>query len=117
MTSATSDRNETLRLIRGIENGNLLTVDAYQIATNRDPVLVYFALRYIRERYPASHPNSTGVLARLVELTKTYPDVMELSRKGEKDVMREWFDDTHTVREFFGKEEEFVDLIVDKLEG
>lgn len=117
MSSATSDRNETLRLIRGIENGNLPPNDAHQIASKRDPVLVYFALRYLRERHPPSNPSSSGVVQRLVELTSTYPDVMELAKKGEKDVMREWFDDTHTIREFFGKEDEFVDLIVDKLEG
>lgn len=117
MSSATSERNETLRLIRGIENGNLPFNDAYQIASKLDPVLVYFAMRYLRERHPPTNPASSGVVERLVELTSTYADLVQLARKGEKDVMREWFDDTHTVREFFDREQEFVDLIVDKLEG
>lgn len=115
--SVTSDRNETVRLLRGLEDGTLKSQDAYQIASKRDPIMLYFVLRYLREKHPASSPQSTGVNQRLLELSGTYPDVVAMAKKGEKDAMREWFDDTYAMREFFSDSEKFVDLIIDKLEG
>lgn len=108
---------ESLRLLMGIENGTLTAADASNVAAGRDPVIVYFVLRYLREKYPPSSPTSQGVTTRLVELTGTYDQVIKASKKGEKDSIREWFDDTYAMREFFDKPEELVELLVEKIEG
>jgi hypothetical protein len=110
-------KREGVRLLSGIENGTLSTADAYNVAEKLDPVLVYFTLRYLREKYPASSPSAEGVSRRLVELTSTYDDLVKRSKEGEKDSLREWFDDTYNLREFFDKPEELVELLVEKIEG
>ncbi len=117
MSDINNEKREGLRLLQGIENGNLSAADAFNIADKRDPVLVYFVMRYLREKYPAANGNSQGVITRLVEITSTYSDLVKKTKTAEKDPMREWFDDTYAMREFFGKEGEFVELIVEKLEG
>jgi hypothetical protein len=115
--STNMEVREGLRLLTGLENGSLSVADAYTIVDKRDPVLVYFILRYLREKYPASKPTSQGVLQRVVELTSTYDDVVKMTKKGEQDSMREWFDDAYSMREYFDKSDELVEMIVDKLES
>jgi hypothetical protein len=110
-------KREGLRFLQGIENGNLTAADAYNIADGIDPVLVYFTLRYLREKYPASAAASAGVSRRLVELTSTYDDVVKLSKQGERDPLREWFDDTYDVRDYFDDAAGLIDMLVEKIEG
>jgi len=108
---------EGLRLLNGIENGTLSASDAYTIADQRDPTLVYFVFRYLREKYAPGRPESAGVLKRLLELTGTYDDLMKKTKAAEKDPLKEWFDDSHNMREFFASPDGFVQMIVDKIEG
>ena len=115
--SIEQEKRDGLRLLLGLENGTLNTADAFNVADKRDPVLVYFILRYLREKYPAGTPSSQGVLTRILELTSTYSDLVKKAKAAEKDPMREWFDDTYSMREYFDNGEEFVEMIVDKLEG
>jgi hypothetical protein len=112
-----NEGREGKRMLSGLEMGKLSVADVYNIADELDPVLVYFVLRYLREKYPPGNPASQGVMERLLELTKTYDDVVKASKQGEKDSMREWFDDTHSMHEFFGDSDAFVDMIVEKLES
>jgi hypothetical protein len=111
------EKREGLRLLTGLENGNLNTADAFNVADQRDPVIVYFVLRYLREKYPATQPAGAGVTRRLVELTTTYDGVVAKAKQGEKDSITEWFDDTYTLHEFFDKPEELMELIIEKIEG
>jgi hypothetical protein len=110
-------KREALRLLNGIEQGTLSSADAFNVADKQDPLLVYFVIRYLREKYPAGQPTSQGVTQRLIELTSTYESITKNMKKAEKDSLREWFDDTYNMREFFGKPDEFVDMIVEKIEG
>ncbi len=111
------EHSESLRLLSGLENGTLDAADAYNIAKERDPVLLYFILRFLRENYPPSSPQSKGVIERLVELTGTYTDLVAMAKEGERDPMREWFDDGYTTQQFRANSEEYLTLIVDKFEG
>jgi hypothetical protein len=111
------EKRESLRLLKGIENGTMTTADAANVADKRDPVIIYFVLRYLREKYPTRDPASQGVTSRLLELTSTYDNLIKASKKGEKDSITEWFDETYAVREFFDKPEELVDMLVEKIEG
>ena len=111
------EKREGLRLLNGLENGTLTASDAFNIADKRDPVIVYFVMRYLREKYPPTSPASLGVKQRLVELTSTYDGLVSKAKKGEKDCIREWFDDSYELKKFFDKPEELIDLLVDKIEG
>ena len=111
------EKREGLRLLNGLENGTLTAADAFNIADKRDPVILYFVLRYLREKYPATAPSSTGVKQRLVELTGTYDSLVSKSKQGEKDCIREWFDDSFELKKFFDKPGDLIELLVDKIEG
>lgn len=108
---------EGLRLLKGLEEGTITAADAYTVADKQDPVLVYFVLRFLREKYPASNPQSEGVTRRLLELTQTYPDVVKMSQAGEDDVITDWFNENYSVGEFYDDQEQFVSMIVEKIEG
>lgn len=111
------EKKEGLRLLSGLENGTLSTADAFNIAEKRDPLLLYFILRYLREKYPATNTASQGVLERIVSLTSTYTDLVKKTKSAESDPVREWFDDAYTMRQYFDKSGEFVEMIVEKIEG
>lgn len=114
-----SQIREGVRFIIGIEDGNLPVADCYMICENLDPVLVSLMVQYIRRKCarPSARETGGGGLSRLLELTSTYPDLVTEIRKGEKDSMFQWFEDSHQYQEFFHDPEAFVHLIVEKLEG
>jgi hypothetical protein len=100
-----------------IENGTSNAATIYKTASELDPVSVYFIFRYIREIYTPTNPSATGVMERMVELTRTYDDLVRMTKKAEKDPIREWFDDTYRIKDFHGKPHELIELIVEKIEG
>ena len=112
-----SEKQESLRLLNGLESGSLSTADAYNIADKRDPLIVYYVLRYLREKYPSSAPASSGVVGRLLELTKTYDKLVKKAKDGENDSLREWFDDTYDLKAFFNQPEKLVETLMEKIEG
>ncbi len=112
-----SSRSQMIRVIHGIENGTLSSADAYNILKDTDPVLVYFTLRFLKEKFGSDHQQAQPVRERLIELTSTYDDLRKILKLGEADSMREWFDDSHSIREFTKDSEGYIDLIIDKLDG
>lgn len=110
-------RNDFLRFIVGIENGTSDHEKLAKLAGTLDPVLIFFALRYIREKYPVGDPRGSGVTERLVELTTNHPQLIKASKKGATDSLVEWFDDTYTLRTYFTDLEGFADLIVEKFDS
>jgi hypothetical protein len=108
---------EGLRLLKGLEEGNLSAADAFNIAEKRDPVLVFFVLRFLRDKYPAANPSSEGVVRRVLELTSTYPAIVAMSKKGEADVITEWFNDSYAMAEFYEDQAGLMAMIVEKIEG
>lgn len=111
------EKRESLRLLNGLESGSLSIADAYNIAEKRDPLIVYYVLRYLREKYPASAPASSGVVGRLLELTKTYDKLVKRAKDGENDSLREWFDDTYDLKSFFSHPEKLVETLIEKIES
>jgi hypothetical protein len=108
------ERAAALRILQGIEQGLLSTADCYNLVEEADPTLVYLIITWLRTRY-RSDPAAEGVIGRLVELCNTYPQVTEMVREGKEDSVVEWFEDGHSYRAL--EAEEFIDLIVDKLES
>jgi len=112
-----TDRNQALRLLRGLDEGGIDAADARILAEDLDPVLVYVVVRYLREIYPASDPAASPVLERVVGLTSAYPGIVAKSTEGEQDPVSEWFTSEYSFRDFRGRGPELIELIVDKLES
>lgn len=109
--------DEAVYLLDGLESGHLDAAAVYNKLKDYDPVLIHFYIRYLRDKYPPTHPAAEGVMARLLDLTGTYADIVQKARSGEKDIIREWFDETYSMREFFNDKEKFLQLLIEKLEG
>lgn len=109
------EKRVAMRMLDAVENATLSTADTRPLYEEADPALVYLLLSWLRARYGAGHSASEGVLGRIVELLQSSPTVASHARKGEKDSISQWFEDTHEYREF--DRQGFIDLIVDKLES
>ena len=108
---------DSLRLLEGLESGTLNGADAYEIADKVDPFILSSIFQFLRQKYPASNSASAGVMARLVELSSTYPEIVAKVKNGEKDLLNEWFQETHTMSEFYPEPERFLEVLMEKVEG
>jgi len=115
--SSGAGKAETLRLLRGLEDGGMTAAAARAIGEKLDPVLVHVVVRYLRENYPASNPAASAVLERVVALTKAWPAIVTRAKAGEAEAVAKWFAKAHTFREFRGRPAEMIDIVVEKLEG
>tara|TARA_B100001094_G_C18044325_1_gene726605 strand:+ start:161 stop:508 length:348 start_codon:yes stop_codon:yes gene_type:complete len=111
------EQREALRLLKGIEEGGISTSDCYEIFQSSEPALVYLIFTWIRTNYPSSHKDAQGVLGRMLELTQNYDDVLPKVKKGEADVIVQWFEDTYSYSETNTSPDEFIRIIIEKLEG
>lgn len=109
------EKRTARRLLGGIEDGRLSTADVWHMVNDADPTLVYFIFSWIRAWYPAHHPAADGVLGRLTDLLTRYPKSARIAKAGAADPLVTWFEDDHGYRDF--RADEFISLIVEKLEG
>ena len=109
-------KRDSNRFLNSIEEGDLPTADAFNLLRKFDPLLAYFLLYYLREKHHVTD-TSSGPGERLLSLVSTYPDAGKLAKRPGNDPLVDWFEDSYSVREFFGRRDAFVDVIVDKLEG
>lgn len=103
------------RLLAAVEDGTLSTEDARPLYEEADPALVYLIFAWLRAKYPGSHPDSDGVLGRVVSLCSASTTVSKHVRSGEKDVIVEWFEETYEYRDL--DRDSFLSLVVEKLES
>jgi hypothetical protein len=103
------------RLLAAIEDGALSIADAKPLYEDADPALVYLFFAWLRVRYPSSHPDSDGVLGRIVALCQASPKVARHLRAGEKDAIVGWFEETYDYRDL--DRDTLVSFVVEKLEG
>ncbi len=102
-------------ILAAIEDAQLNTSQTWHLMEDADPALVYFLFSWLRAQYPSSHPASDGVLGRLGALVTEYPAAARLAKKGEADSLVPWFEEGHRYRDY--NAQEFIELIVDKLES
>ena len=114
---AVNPTENAIYVLEGIEDNKLDHEKVAKYIMDLDPVIVYFILRVLREKYPASNPASTGVLERLVNVLNTHPEVLKRSRAGEKDAVTEWFLESYELRSYFSKTEELFQMLNDKIDG
>ncbi|GEM_PF-512293 len=108
------EQRAALRILHGIENGNLAPSDVYNLVEDADPALIHLIFSWIRSHYPPSHPAADGVLGRLVAVC-AYPKAAALMNEGASDPIVTWFNDGYEYRDVTA--EAFIALIVEKLEG
>jgi hypothetical protein len=109
------EKRTARRMLDSLENGSLSIADLRPLYEDADPALVYLLFGWLRDRYPASHGASAGVLGRIVGLCQESSVVAKAARTGEKDSIAQWFEETHSYREM--DRDDFIDRIVEKLEG
>jgi hypothetical protein len=103
------------RLLDAIENGRLSADQTLPLLKEADPALVYMIFAWLRVRYHPGHSASEGVLGRIVELCTQSSKVAQMARSGGKDPIVVWFEETYEYRDF--DRDEFISMIVEKLEG
>lgn len=117
MIGNSTDKSKAMRLLHGLEMGGLDVFQGRMLAEELDPVLVNLIVRYLREAYPASDPAASPVLERVVALTDAYPGLVARARQGEQDSVTTWFTSERSFKEFRGRGEVMLDLVIDKLES
>jgi hypothetical protein len=108
------EKREARRILEGIENGTMTPHESWALIQDADPTLVYFIITWLRSYYAGS-PAADAVVGRVVALVKAYPEVQSMMRTGEADAIVDWFEDAYTYRDFTA--DQFVDVVVEKLEG
>jgi hypothetical protein len=103
-----------LRILEGIENGTMSAADSFALVEQADPALIYLLFTWLRRRY-AGHPNADAVIGRLVAVVDKDPLVSDLMKEGQADPVVAWFEEEHSYTALRARE--FVELIVEKLEG
>ncbi len=109
------EKSVALRILEGIEQGSMSAGESFNLISDAEPVLVALIFKWLRAHYYPQHPAADGVLGRLVTLCTAHPSVPRKAKQGESDVIVEWFEDTYSYRDLGSRE--FIDLIVEKLEG
>ena len=105
------------RLLTGLESGNLPLSECFTLADQIDSLLVYFTFRFLREKYGAGHPSAQGVASRLLEFSNLYPEIVKKAQEGEKDPLKEWFEDSFSFQEFYPEPEKMMTLLLEKIES
>lgn len=107
------EQRAALRILEGIEDGTMSATESLALVEDADPALVYLIFTWLRKRY-ADHPNSDAVIGRLVAVSNR-SSVSKQMKEGQADPVVEWFEEGYSYRDYAAKE--FIELIVEKLEG
>ena len=108
-------KQDARSILSGLEDGTSNAKRIFDLVREADPTLVYFLFAWLRAHYPSTHPSGDGVLGRLAELCTEHPRAARMARDGEADSIVAWFEEGHSYHDYTGPE--FIELIVDKLEG
>jgi hypothetical protein len=108
------EKREALEILESIENGTMSAAESFRLIEGADPTLVYFIFEWLKQSY-SGHPAAEGVLGRLIALCSAYPAATKLAKEGQADLVVRWFEEAYQYRELGSRE--FIELIVEKLEG
>ncbi|HEY0193843.1 MAG TPA: hypothetical protein VGC42_22155 [Kofleriaceae bacterium] len=89
------------------------STELFALVDDADPALLYLIVTWLRKHY-ADHVNADAVVGRLVELS-TRGSVAQKLKEGQADAVVQWFEENYSYRKLETKE--FIELIVEKLEG
>jgi len=105
---------QALRILEGIEEGTMSAADSFALVEEADPTLIYLIFTYLRRRY-ADDPNADAVIGRLVAVVDKHPVVSKMMKEGQADPVVAWFEDEYKYTQL--RPREFIEIIVEKLEG
>lgn len=109
------EQQEAQHLLSSIEDGTQSISQLRHLIDDADPALIYLIVSWLRQRYGRDHPAAEGVIGRIVELTAVSTSMKTKMRQGQADSISKWFEDEHQYADFSAAE--FIELIVEKLEG
>ncbi len=109
------EKAAAMAMLEGIVLGSLEPDELFQLLDAADPTLVHLLLRYAKKHYHRDHEHYDEVRGRLKDLTNSYRSLTRKAKEGETDPVVDWFEGTHRYSEL--EAAEFIDIIVDKLEG
>jgi hypothetical protein len=107
------EQRAALRILEGIEEGNMSATDSLALVEAADPALVYLIFTWLRKRY-ADHPNSDAVIGRVVAISNR-GSTARMMKEGQADPVVQWFEESYSYRTL--DKQPFIELIVEKLEG
>jgi len=107
------EQRAALRILEVIEDGTMSASDSLSLVEDADPALIYLLFTWLRKRY-ADHVNSDAVIGRLVAVSGR-GSVAKKMKEGQADPVSQWFEESYSYRELDAKQ--FVELIIEKLEG
>ena len=108
------EKQSALRLLEGIELGTMTAEESNRELSDADPTLVYFIFKWLRKRY-REHEAAEGVLGRLADVCNPNRAITRRAKEGEDDPVVGWFEGSYKYKDLDSRE--FIDLIVEKLEG
>lgn len=108
------EKEAALGMLRGIELGEATADESYERLNEADATLVFFLFKWLRKRY-RDHDSGPVVMARLNEVRNNYRSLTRKAKAGEDDPVVGWFEGTYAYQDL--EAEEFIDIIVEKLEG
>ena len=110
-------KRNAVRLLSGLEDGDVPFADLPVLIEQLDPVLVYVLFSFLRAVHPVADPAASAILERVVRLTTGSAEAVRKNREGGQDPVSRWFESEHEYHGYKGRGRELVDLIVDKLES
>lgn len=102
-------------MLTGIEQGLMTPDEVAPLLEAADPTLVYFIFKWIKKHYHREHDDFEIVRARLNDVRNSHRSLTRRAKEGEEDPVVEWFEGSHRYSEL--EAAEFVDIVVEKLEG
>jgi len=108
------EKQSALSILEGIELGTMTAEESHELLKDADPTLVYFIFKWIRKRY-RDHEEAAMVMGRLNDIRNGYRSITRTAKAAEDDPIVQWFEGEHAYKDLEGAE--FIDIIVEKLEG
>ena len=110
-----AEKLEALTMLLGVVEGTAMPEELFPLFDAADPTLVSFIFKWVRKHYHRDHEDSEYVRGNLKDLTNAYRALTRKAKGGEEDSIVEWFEGNYRYSEM--PAEDFIDLIVDKLES
>ncbi|MGB1013910.1 MAG: hypothetical protein ACPG4T_07245 [Nannocystaceae bacterium] len=110
-----AEKLQALSILKGIVEGTMTTQECFDLLDPADPTLVYFIFKYIKKHYHRDHDEFEVVRPRLKDIKNSHRSLTRKAKSGEDDPVVGWFEGSHRYSEM--TPEDFVDVIIDKLEG
>ncbi len=109
------EKQHAFGILLGIAQASATADETFALLKDAEPVLVYFLFRWLKKYYHKDHDDYEFVKANLSDVRNSHRQLTRMAKDGEEDPLVEWFEGNYKYREMTAFE--FIDLIIEKLEG